>query len=80
MARVLLPSLLAALVMAAAMLGIDMLVPMPQALRLLARLCVGTAVYCLSLWLLWRLAGRPAGIEASALAAGRALLDRMRRR
>lgn len=80
MARALLPSLLAALVMAAAMLGIDMLVPMPQALRLLTRLCVGTVVYCLSLWLLWRLAGRPAGIEASALAAGRGLLRRLTRR
>ena len=80
MARALLPSLLAAMVMAAAMLGIDLLVTMPQALRLLARLCVGTAVYCLSLWLLWRLAGRPAGIEASALAAGRGLLNRMLRR
>ena len=72
--------MLAAALMAGAMLAPGGLAALPLVVQLAARVALGAAVYLSSLWLLWRLAGCPAGIEVSAFAFARRLLAGASRR
>jgi O-antigen/teichoic acid export membrane protein len=77
-AATLLRPALAGMAMAAAMAAVRVppaasIVPM-----LLLKLAVGAAVYCTTLWVAWRVADRPPGIEASTLQTLARLLRRRR--
>lgn len=70
----------AAALMAAAMTAVSGMATMPLIVQLALRLSAGAAVYVTALWLLWRFAGRPNGVEQRALAliAGRLATSRRR--
>ena len=79
MARALVSPLIAAVTMAPAMFAVGAMSAWPLGLRLPVTLLAGASTYCLTLWLLWRFAGRPPGIESTAMAAITRFVGKCRR-
>ena len=60
---------LASLVMAAAVITMNVLVPLPGNYRLIADIVLGGSVFLSSSWVLWNVAGRPSSPEADVFPA-----------
>lgn len=61
----------AAALMALGVSALDSLVPDPTALRLVLKISAGALIYCSTVLISWHMAGRPDGIEDTALDIGK---------